>query len=297
LPGTPFPAPAGTHPTKDEVADYLARYAREHDLPVQLNTRVTRLSHASGRFVASAPTGELCARQVVVATGPFQTPRIPSSAAQLAPDVPQLHSAHYRNAAQLPSGAHVLVVGSANSGLQIAADLAASHAVTVAVGSRPPQLPQRFLARDLFSWFDGIGFLRLSATGRLGRRVRARGDIVIGTRTAELRRAGVAFRPRLTGFVGRTARFADGTDARVDAVVWATGYRSDYSWLDVPNVVSDAQVRHRGGVSEVPGLYFLGLPWQTTRGSSLLGFVSRDAATIARQLGSRAAVPAVPAVK
>jgi putative flavoprotein involved in K+ transport len=200
-------------------------------------------------------------------------------------DVAELHSAQYRHPAQLPAGARVLVVGAANSGLQIADELAATHDVTVAVGSRPPQLPQRLFGRDLFYWLDRVGFLTLPATSRLGRRIRARGgDLVIGTSTRTMRRRGVAFRPRLTRFSGRTAQFADGTTAAVDAVVWATGYRSDYSWLHIPNVVLDGTVQHDAGTTAVPGLHFIGLPWQTSRGSGLLGFVARDAAALADRL-------------
>lgn len=100
---------------------------------------------------------------------------------------------------------------------------------------------------------------------------------MIGTRTDDLRRRGVGFRPRLTGFAGRSASFADGSVAEFDMVVWATGYRPDYRWLDIPGVVVDGAVRHRVGVTDVPGLSFVGLPWQSSRGSALLGFVGRDA--------------------
>lgn len=288
LPGTPFTAPAGTHPTKDQVADYLEFYARHHRLPVRLNTRVFRLYRDHAGFIALTSTGPLHARQVVVATGPFQRPHIPSFAGHLAQSVVQLHSAQYRNPEQLPAGAHVLVVGAANSGLQIAEELAATHRVTVSVGSRPAQLPQRLLGRDLFFWLDRIGLMRMPSTSRLARRIRARGDIVIGARTSALRRSGVEFRPRLTGFTDHTSRFADGTTAAVDAVVWATGYHSDYSWLHIPDVVVDGQVRHEAGITDVDGLYFLGLPWQTSRGSGLLGYVARDAASLAER---RTAMP------
>ena len=199
--------------------------------------------------------------------------------------MPQLHSAAYRNPGQLPAGARVLVVGAANSGLQIADELAGSCTVTVAVGSTPTQLPQRVAGRDLFFWLTKSGFFTVPADSRIARRLRARGDIVIGTRSSALRRRGIAFRPRLTGFTARTATFADGSRADVDAVVWATGYCPDYSWLHVPGVIDDAgAVRHHAGVTDVPGLYFLGLPWQTARGSALLGFVGADAATLAARL-------------
>jgi putative flavoprotein involved in K+ transport len=296
LPGLPFPAATpDTHPGKDDVADYLRAYARHFALPVRLNSPALRLHREDdGSFAVTTPTGTLHARQVVVATGPFQNPHIPAIADQLDPLVPRLHSAEYRNPAQLPAGGHVLVVGAANSGLQIAAELADSCTVSVAVGSKPPELPQRIAGRDLFSWLSKAGFFTLPSDTRLGRRLRARGDLVIGSSTRALRRRGIDFRPRLTGFTGRTARFADGATCEVDGVVWATGYRSDHSWLHVPGVVVDGQVRHDAGVTAVPGLYFLGLPWQTSRGSALLGFVGADAARLDARLASDAPRPGSP---
>jgi putative flavoprotein involved in K+ transport len=289
LPGLPFPAPADSHPSKDDVADYLQAYARHFALPVRLNSPVLRLHRGDDAwFAVVTPTETLRARQVVVATGPFQTPHVPAIADQLDPRVLQLHSAEYRNPAQLAAGARVLVVGAANSGLQIAAELAGRCAVTVAVGSKPPELPQRIAGRDLFFWLTKAGFFTVPASSRLARRLRRRGDLVIGTRSRVLRRQGVGFRPRLTGFAGLTARFADGSGAPVDAVIWATGYRPDHSWLDVPGVVVDGRVRQDGGVTDVPGLYFLGLPWQTSRGSALLGFVGADAARLDARLADDA---------
>jgi putative flavoprotein involved in K+ transport len=298
LPGMPFPAPDGSyHPTKDDVADYLQAYAQRFRLPVRLNSPVFRLHRdADGTFTAATPTGTVRARQVVVATGPFQTPHIPALAERLEPGVPQLHSAEYRNPTQLPGDGRVLVVGAANSGLQIAAELAATQEVTVAVGTRPTELPQRIAGRDLFFWLTKSGFFTVPTDSRIARRLRARGDLVIGTRSRTLRRRGIDFRPRLTEFAGRTARFADGTTVSVGAVVWATGYRPDYSWLHVPDVVVDGSVRHTGGVTNVPGLYFLGLPWQTARGSALLGFVGADAAAIAARMADDARLAATPEI-
>ena len=296
LPGMPFPAARGTHPGKDDVADYLRNYAEHFRLPVRLHTPVTGLDHADGIFTVTTPTGSLDARQVVVATGPFQIPAVPEVSQRLPRDVIQLHSADYRNPNQLPPG-RVLVVGAANSGLQIAAELAATRSVTVAVGSRPAQLPQRVLGRDLFFWLTRSGFLTVPSHSRIARRLRARGDLVIGSRTSTLRRRGIDFRPRLADFTGRTAAFTDGSTAEVDAVVWATGYRSDYSWLHVQGVVDGGQVRQEGGVTDVPNLYFLGLPWQTSRGSALLGFVGADAATLSARMSAdtRNTTPAEPA--
>jgi putative flavoprotein involved in K+ transport len=260
---------------------------------VRLNSPVPRLHRDDdGTFTAATPTGTVCARHVVVATGPFQTSHIPALTDRLDLLVPQLHSGEYRNPAQLPGGGRVLVVGAANSGLQIAAELAATQPVAVAVGTRPTELPQRIAGRDLFRWLDAVGFSSVPGTSRTGRRLHARGDLVIGTRSRTLRRQGIDFRPRLTGINGRTATFADGTTVDVEAVVWATGYRSDHSWLHVPGVVVDGTVRHTAGITDVPGLYFLGLPWQTCRGSALLGFVGADAAVLSARLADDAVLPA-----
>jgi putative flavoprotein involved in K+ transport len=280
LPGLAFPAAAGTYPTKDQVADYLRGYAAAFELPVRLNTRVHRITKVGEMFLAVTSTGILTARQVVIATGPFKTPVIPGLSRDLDIEVVQVHSADYRNPAQLPDGP-VLVVGAGNSGLQIACELAATRPVTVAVGTRPPMLPQRFLGRDLFWWLTWLGVITRTADSRLARRLRKRGDLVIGTRWRDLARLGIQVRPRLESVRGRTASFADEATTDVAAVVWATGYRTDYSWLDVPGAFVDDAVVNERGVTPVPGLSILGLPWLHTRGSALLGFVKDDAAWLA----------------
>jgi len=297
LPGTPFPAPAGTYPTKDEVADYLRGYAAAFELPVRLNTRVTRLTKTGDTFHADTSTGPITAGQVVIATGPFQTPAVPTLARHLAADVVQLHSADYRNPDQLPEGP-VLVVGAGNSGLQIAAELAATRPVTVAVGTRPPMLPQRLLGRDLFWWLTRLGLITKTADSRLARRLQKKGDLVIGTRWRDLARLGIQVRPRLDDVDLSTAMFADGTVTTVAAVVWATGYRSDYSWLDIPGAVDDDKVANVRGITAIPGLSVLGLPWLHTRGSALLGYVKDDAAWLASHIrvdlaAARTLAPAV----
>ena len=108
---------------------------------------------------------------------------------------------------------------------------------------------------------------------------------------AGLQAAGVRFRPRVAGAHGRTVRLADGTSLDAGVVVWATGYRSDYSWIDIPGVIGDGKVIHRRGVTAVSGLYFLGLSWQHTRGSALLGFVRGDAAHLAGHITVKAGAP------
>ena len=283
LPGLAFPAAAGTYPGKDQVAGYLRDYADTYELPVRLSTRVTRLAKDGGVFRAQTSTGTVTADQVVVATGPFQTPYVPDLAGQLPPAVTQLHSAGYRNPDQLADGP-VLVVGAANSGLQIALELAATRQVTVAAGSRPPMLPQRLLGRDLFWWLTRLGVLTKPADSPLARRLRRRGDLVIGTRPRDVRRAGIEMRPRLTSVDGAVATFSDRSTTTLSTVVWATGFRPDYSWLDVPGVLADGRIVQKRGVTAVPGLSVIGQPWQHTRGSALLGFVGEDARWLAEHL-------------
>jgi putative flavoprotein involved in K+ transport len=293
LPGMPFPAPADTYPTKDPVADYLQAYVAAFDLPVRLNARVTRLSQTDDGFEIQTADEVFRARQVVVATGPFQVPFVPPMAAKLDASVTQLHSVDYRNPQALPDGP-VLVVGGGNSGFQIAEELAATRTVDLSIATRYPMLPQRMGGRDLFWWLTRLGLLRVTVTSRPGRRM-SRRDFVIGTNRRQLEKAGVRFRPRLVDAEGRMVRFADHRLLEdVGVVVWATGYRSDYGWIHLPGVVLEGHVVHRRGVTEVPGLYFLGLSWQHTRGSALLGFVNDDAAYLADQIQAhhQAALPA-----
>lgn len=287
LPGDAFPGDPDRYPGKDQVADYLAAYADRHGFLILHNTRVTRLSPCDGGFAAHTTQGVLHARRVVVATGAFHVPFVPTVDGSF--DVAALHSSDYRRPADLPQG-RILVVGGANSGLQIAEELAATREVLLSSGTNPPAVPQRLLGRDLFWWLTRLGLMDKGPDSRLAKRMRARGDLVVGTRRKALRAAGVDFRPRLAAADGGTATFADGTSAEVDAVIWATGFRPDYSWIDAPALTDGTGMpRHDGGRSlVVPGLWFLGLPWQRTRGSALLGFVQRDAAHLDSQMFDRA---------
>ena len=285
LPGMPFPGRPDTYPTKDPVADYLQDYAAAFNLPVRLNARVSHLSKTAEGFEIGTQADVFRARQVVAAAGPFQTPFIPPAAQRLDGAVTQLHSAGYRNPQALPAGP-ALVVGGGNSGFQIAEELAAAgRRVDLSIATKQPVLPQRLAGKDLFWWLTHLGLMRVSTESRLGRRMSSR-DFIIGSSRRRLQKKGVRFRPRLTGADGRTAQFADGGTLDAGVVIWATGYRPDYSWIDIPGVVQDGQVTHRRGVTEVPGLYFLGLTWQHTRGSALLGFVNDDAAYLAGRIAA-----------
>jgi putative flavoprotein involved in K+ transport len=293
LPGLAFPSPNDTYPSKDDVASYLESYASALDLPVKLDSKVTSLAEIAGRYVVTTADEGITTDQVVVATGPFQVPFVPPLASDLDDSVFQIHSAGYRNPTQLPDG-DVLVVGGGNSGFQIAEELAATRNVSLAVGERVPSLPQRLLGKDLFWWLSGVGFMKVSTDSRLGRKL-AKRDALIGSSARGLRRSGVTLRGRLTSADGRRVGFDDGNEQDIGAIIWATGYRSDFSWLQVPSIKGpDGSIVHRRGVTDASGLFFLGLPWQHTRGSALIGFVNNDAAFIARRLDSHQEDPAGP---
>jgi putative flavoprotein involved in K+ transport len=283
LPGLEFPGDPDGYPRRDEVIEYLERYAETFKLPIALEHGVRSLSLTDHSFVLELEDGSpIEADQIVVATGPFQVPRIPAFAADLAPEIFQTHSTGYRNPTDLPAG-RVLIVGGGNTGFQIAQELSVTHEVHLATGSRQTPLPQRFLGRDLFWWLEKTRVLHKTVDSRLGRRMRDR-DTLIGSSPRSARHAGVHMKPRAVGVSGRTVSFADESTLDVDAVIWATGYRFDHSWIELPVADEDGTLRHRRGVTDVPGLYFLGLPWQHTRGSALLGWVKDDAEFIADEI-------------
>jgi putative flavoprotein involved in K+ transport len=286
LPGLEFPGEPDGYPGRDEVIAYLESYAETFDLPVQLGSEVRSVRSEDGAFRLELANEVIEADQVVVATGPFQIPRVPALAADLDPAIFQTHSVCYRNPGELPDGA-VLVVGGGNTGFQIAAELAADLETHLSVGSRQMPLPQRIGGRDLFWWLGKLGILEKSIDTKLGRRLSTR-DTLIGSSPRTAKRAGVTMHGRAVGASGRTVVFEDGSTLDVAAVIWATGYRFNHSWIDLPITDDDGKLVHRRGVTDVPGLYFLGLPWQHTRGSALVGWVKDDAEFIAERIAERA---------
>jgi putative flavoprotein involved in K+ transport len=282
LPGLPFPGDPDGYPGRDDVASYLTDYARRLALPVVLGSRVRSVRLAEDRYQVELDDRSYTADQVVIATGPFQVPFVPAIADDLDRDVFQLHSTQYRAPWDLPDGP-VLVVGGGNTGFQIAEELSSTREVHLSIGSRQTPLPQRILGRDLFWYLEKTDLIRKSKGSRIGQRLEGR-DTLIGSNPRALRkRHGVRLHPRAIEASGRTIRFSDGSEVDVNAVIWATGFRHDHSWIDAP-IFDDHRVVHRRGVTESPGLYFLGLSWQHTRGSALIGWVGDDAAYIADQI-------------
>ena len=285
LPGLAFPGDPDRYPGRDEVVEYLSGYARHFALPVQLDSPVRAVRRTGATYGVELDDGSYEADQVVVATGPFQVPFVPAIAERLDPEVVQLHSTEYRSPGALPNGP-VLVVGGGNTGFQIAEELSGSREVHLSIGSRQAPLPQRLLGRDLFWYLDATGLIRKTTASRIGRRMEARDTLIGSTPRGIRRRHGVRLHGRAVDAGGAGVGFSDGTKLAVGVVVWATGFRVDHSWVDVPVFDDAGRLLHRRGVTDSPGLYFLGLSWQHTRGSALLGWVKDDAEYIAQRIST-----------
>lgn len=290
LPGMPLEGDREGYAGRDEFAAYLEEYARRFQIPVETGRRVERLSRtAGGGLVAEMADGELIsARYVIVATGAFQQPDIPSLAGGFDSGVAQFPASAYRNPAGVPRGI-VLVVGDGASGRDIAAELAATHRVLLATGKPRKLFSERILGRSMWWWLARLRLLYVPTHSLLGRMMRRSDPLPDRDRSLDaLRRRGVIVVGRLVSASGRLAEFADGGSEEIDAVIWTTGYRDDSGWFDIPGAVADdGTFLHSEGVSPVPGLYFVGRPWQRNRASGLVMGVARDAAWIVARIARR----------
>ena len=288
LPGLPFPGDPQAYPGRDEVVAYLTGYAERFDLPVELGSPVRSVKPADGGYLVETAGRTYEVDQVVIATGPFQVPRVPAIAGDLDDAVVHFHSSEYRTPDALPPGP-VLVVGGGNTGFQIAEELSATHEVHLSIGSRQTPLPQRLFGRDLFTFLERTGLMGKSVETRTARLLGGR-ETLIGSHPRTLRRRhGVKLRPRTTAAAGNRVSFEDGSSLGASSVVWATGFGLDHSFVHAPVFDDRGQVVHRRGVTGSPGLYFLGLPWLHTRGSALLGWVRHDAEHLAERIRAHAA--------
>lgn len=340
FPGMAFDdlSPDGFAP-KERVADYFEAYARKFKAPIRTGVDVLKVERNVGRpgFTIETSEGVIEANRVVAATGPFQRPVIPPIAPQDQPFM-QIHSADYRNPAQLPEGA-VLVVGAGSSGVQIADELQRSgKKVYLSVGAhdRPPRA---YRNRDFCWWLGVLGewdqaamkpgreHVTIAVSGAQGGRtvdfrdLAQRGMTLVGLTQAF--DGGVAtFQPNLAENLARgdenylallnaadayierngldlpeepQARHTfpdpdcvtqpilqlDLVKAGVTSIIWATGFATDYSWLKVAAFDENGKPQHQRGVSSEAGVYFLGLPWQSRRGSSFIWGVWHDAKYVA----------------
>jgi putative flavoprotein involved in K+ transport len=300
LPGWPFPAPAWSFPTKDEVADYLEAYAARFELPVRTGVRVDRLSREGDRYVVAVGERRFEADQVVVASGAYQRPRIPAFAPELDPGIVQLHSSQYRGPSQLQAGG-VLVVGAANSGAEIALEVSRDHRTWLS-GRHPGQEPFHPGGRwdPLLLpvvWFVASHVVTVKTP--IGRMVRqkfqigadghpSRGLPLGRIRPKDFTAAGIQRVPRTAGARDGLPVLDDGRVLEVANVIWCTGFVPDFAWIDLPVFGEDGgPVHDRGVVGSEPGLYFVGLNFLYAMNSSLVGGVGRDAEHIAKHIASR----------
>lgn len=298
LPGMRFPAPPTDYPTKDEVADFLEAYAGRFKLPVRNGCRVEMLSKSGDSFVVSTGNGVIKARNVVVAMSNYQLPKIPAFARELSPEIVQLHSSEYRNPDVFRDGG-VLVAGAANSGCEIALDCVKSHRTWLS-GRHPGHVPFR-----IENWFGrhigvplvmGQVFHRiLSVDSPIGRKVRPKFIGSVGpnvrVKPKDIAAAGIETAPKTVGVRNGKPVLEDGRVLDVANVVWCTGYRPDFSWIDLP-VFGDEEdpkepVHDRGVIAREPGLYFVGLFFLRSLTSSFLRGVGRDAKHVVKVLKSR----------
>jgi putative flavoprotein involved in K+ transport len=302
LPGMPFPAPAWSYPGKDQVADYLAAYAARWELPVRLGTRVIGLDRTESGYVLTTDGGQIRCDNVVVATGTFgRTPNVPEFAGELDPSILQLHSSQYRRPAQLNDGP-VLVVGASHSGADIAYEVAQTNPTVLcgrdcgSIPFRPGTVPARALFPFVvFAWRHVL--TRNTPIGRkMMPEVRFHGAPMLRVKKADLERRGVRrIEHRMIGVRDGAPLMADGTAVDVRNVVWCTGFRQVYDWINVPILRADGWPDEvRGVVESAPGLYFCGLAFQYAFSSMVLPGVGRDADYVARHLVSRRTRAMVP---
>ena len=295
LDGMPFPGPRYDYPTKDQMADYLESYAAHFQLPVLHGVRVQRLWREGARYVVDAGSRRFEADHVVVAMASYQGPKVPAFARELSPEIVQLHSCEYKSLAQLKPGP-VLIVGTANSGAEIAMETATAHPTWIAgrdVGQMPFNIRKAWVQRVVLPMLFRIVFHRvLTIRTPVGRKVRTKmisaGLPRIRQRRAELDHAGVTWTDRVAGVTNGRPRLADGRILEVSNVIWCTGYDLGLSWIDLPIFEANGEPRQKSGFVEgEPGLYFVGQHFQHSPSSTMIHGVGRDAAMIVRAIARR----------
>jgi len=295
LAGMPFPAPAHSFPTKNEMADYLESYAAKFKLPVRTGVRVDRLSRRGDVFVVTAGDRRFEAKHVVVAMANYQSPRVPSFASELDASIVQLHSSEYRNPSQLRDGA-VLVAGAGNSGAEIAIEVARSHRTWMA-GKGTGQIPFRITGLAarwlLVPLLFRIVFHRLlTIKTPMGRKARpkalSQGGPLIRVKQDDLAEAGVHRVARVVGVRNGLPLLEEEQTVDVANVIWCTGFHPGFSWIDLPIFAESGGPLHEGGVvASEPGLYFVGLHFLYAFSSTMIHGVGRDAARIAATIAAR----------
>lgn len=283
LPGLKFDAPKGHYPTKIEVSNYFKQYVEAFKTPVQLNTLVTSVRKTGKGFFVTYKDGELQAKNVIVATGPFHIPYTPPCNTKISKSVLQMHSNFYKGVNQLQDG-DALVVGGGDSGYQILNEISKDPSRTVYFSgdTTVKSLPQHILGKTLWWWFTLVGFLSYNKYSWIGKKISNFSQPVIGTDVKEiLSRKNVFTKGRTNDALKEDMFFEDSKVSTIKNIIWATGYRPNFKWIEGLELDENSYPKNYRGVSNIDGLYFIGLPWMFTRGSATLGGVSKDASYLA----------------
>ena len=278
LPGMDFPAKKGHYPSKTEVANYFKIYAEKFEFPLRLNTLVTSVKKDKSIFFIETEQQQIQAKNVIIATGPFHIPYTPPFYKKLSPTIVQIHSNYYKNPEQLQKG-NTLVVGAGDSGFQILDEISAlGHQTYFSGATNVKVLPQEFLGKTLWWWFSKTGFLNFSKDSWIGKKINKSRQPIIGTDVKEI------LSRRNVEAVGKTIDAEEQiiyTEKKeltdISNIIWATGYRPNFSWIEGLELTKEGYPKHKRGISNTKGLYFIGLPWLHTRGSATLGGIKNDA--------------------
>ena len=286
LPGLKFDAPKGYYPNKVEVANYFKSYVKEYNIPIQFNTLITSVSKTSKGFHLQHKEGEIEAKNVIVATGPFHIPYTPPCHKKASKSITQMHSNYYKSLEQLQEG-DSLVVGGGDSGYQILDEISkdGSRTVYFSGNTNVKSIPQQFLGKTLWWWFTLVGFLKYNKYSWIGKKLSNVTQPVIGTDVKEiLSRKNVISVGRTNDTLGEDIFFEKQKVSTIKNIIWATGYRPNFEWIEGLELDQDHYPKNYRGVSNIDGLYFIGLPWMYTRGSATLGGVCKDAQYLADEI-------------
>ena len=288
LPGFKFDAPKGYYPDKFEVANYFKSYVNHYGFSMQFNTLITAVhKKENGSFILTHKEGLIATQNVIVATGPFHIPYTPPCHTKISEDTLQMHSDYYKAVHQLQEG-DALVVGAGDSGYQILDEVSkdSSRTVYFSGNTNVKSIPQQFLGKTLWWWFTLIGFLSFSKYSWIGKKINSTSQPVIGTDVKEiLSRENVIAVGRTKDAIGIDMFFEKMNVSTIKNIVWATGYRPNFHWIEGLELDENNYPKNYRGECNIEGLYFIGLPWMYTRGSATLGGVSKDAAYLANILG------------
>jgi putative flavoprotein involved in K+ transport len=290
LPGMDIPQPKNYFPTKDEVANYLINYAIRFKLPVYNQQFVNSLSQTNSGFEIKTMESVFSAKNVIIASGPYQEPFLPSFADNLENSVYQLHSSKYLNPTQIAYDS-ILIVGAGNSGCEIALELARKSKKVWLSGRDVGVVPANSRLGKIFDgmlvWWFVTNILTVDTP--IGRKLKQKyghHGTPLGRNTRkEIEEAGITLVPRMSGVNVGKPQLEDGQLLSVDCIIWATGFKPDYYWVKLPIFDCDGYPIHsKGVVTSTPGLYFVGLPFQSGLSSLFLGGVGKDAEYITNKI-------------